>query len=174
MNERLTMRTLIALMLIVLFVGPGSAQEGDMEWLRLVPLKSTREDVEKLFGQPETSFPNFAWYESSLGRFSVWYASGKCEVGIRGRQWMVPKGTMVQLHLQSRIVRPPSWFVSNIADYEKFDFQGRIFYSSRGGSIGLQTRTRSTGSEIVESVALEPRTDQERLLCPAKTVKSNK
>src|SRR3954454_8244071 len=112
------MRTLIAWILIISIVGLASAQEREMEWMKLVPLKSTRDEVEKLIGKPEVSFPQYARYRTPDGDFYVWYSTGRCDFRVKDAQWRVPKDTVTTLYFRSHSPRPPSLYVSNIASFE--------------------------------------------------------
>jgi hypothetical protein len=61
-------------------------------WNGLVPLRSTRADVEKLLGAArENYYPTFK-YESEHGTARVRYSTGKCRGG-----WNVPIGTVLRI-----------------------------------------------------------------------------
>ena len=65
------------------------------DWRHLVPLKSTRADVERLLGP--TKEPYFAVYHLKEGFLDIEYSSGPCRPERKGG-WNVPKDVVVTLH----------------------------------------------------------------------------
>jgi hypothetical protein len=62
-------------------------------WNSLTPLRSTRADVEKIFGKPKESKA----YETPSGTFSVNYSDAKCDEG-----WNVSKDTVLSLSVSPK------------------------------------------------------------------------
>src|SRR5687767_8559712 len=86
MNKRFLQITVLILAGIVSGFGQTNA------WNGLVPLRSTRADVEKLLGAAqENSYPTFK-YESKLGTVHIRYTTRKCRGG-----WNVPIGTVLRI-----------------------------------------------------------------------------
>jgi hypothetical protein len=80
--------TLSFLMLVIPALGK------DPDWRKLVPLQSTRADVERLLGPSKEAY--FADYKLEEGNLSVIYSSGPCGAGRTGG-WNVPKDKVVSL-----------------------------------------------------------------------------
>lgn len=67
----------------------------------IVPLRSTREDVERLLGKPQWSRGATFIFESECERVDVLYSKGECELsGVE--RWKVPKDVVVKLVVASR------------------------------------------------------------------------
>src|SRR5687768_16252810 len=74
------MRLIIACPLIALLLVPSSFTK---EWRGIIPLRSTRADVERLLGPPEPGSRGV--YRTGSERITVSYAEGPCDYG-----WQVP------------------------------------------------------------------------------------
>lgn len=76
------------------------------EWEGIVPLHSTRADVERLLGKPVDEGNNISTYRMKDDVVIVFYATGEpCERGTIQSGWMVPRDTVVQI-----IINTPNWF----------------------------------------------------------------
>lgn len=64
-------KSLVGLLLLMVFVCEVRAKE----WRGIVPLKSTRADVERLFGKPNEQ----GLYQIQNERVSIWYSKGPCD-----------------------------------------------------------------------------------------------
>lgn len=64
------------------------------EWHGIVPLHSTRADVERLFGQPQSDYWHYNFEEE---RAHITYADGQCEEGLPGG-WNVSKDTVIEIY----------------------------------------------------------------------------
>jgi hypothetical protein len=64
-------------------------------WRGIVPLRSTRADVERILGQPERSGP-ISVYRTRDGLVEVRYAESPCKGRILG--WNVPSETVLEFH----------------------------------------------------------------------------
>lgn len=108
------------------------AQEWAPEWRQLVPLKSTRAEVEKILGKPDQSFDSYALYRTPNGQFSVWYSLGGCKHKIEGRQWDVAKGLMTSLSVYVVEAWPMTKYVRNVSDFRRTVMPyNRVLYASR-------------------------------------------
>jgi len=74
--------------LILVLSATGRAQE----WRKIVPLKSTRADVERLLGPQERSYG--VVYELGDGVLSIEYSSGPCRKDRKGG-WNVPEDVVI-------------------------------------------------------------------------------
>ena len=76
----------------VLLLTAAAAQA--KEWRGVVPLHSTRDDVERLLGPPQADYWHYNFEEESA---HLSYAERPCEEGLP-RGWNVPKDTVVEIH----------------------------------------------------------------------------
>lgn len=82
----------IKILLIVLATAiPSQAKE----WRGIVPLHSTRADVERLLGPPSTDRSDTTFYELERERVSFTYAKGPC--GAESSGWNVPRDTVISI-----------------------------------------------------------------------------
>jgi len=82
--------TLSLSFLMLMTLAPGK----DPDWRKLVPLESTRADVERLLGPSKETY--LADYTLEEGNLSVIYSSGPCGPDRTGG-WNVPKDVVVSL-----------------------------------------------------------------------------
>ena len=69
------------------------------DWRQIVPLKSTRADVERLLGP--TKEPYFAVYHLKEGILDIEYSSGPCRPERKGG-WNVPRGVVITLNFSPK------------------------------------------------------------------------
>lgn len=68
-------------------------------WSGLVPLRSSREEVEKLLGKPKMSHGFTFIYENGNERIDVLYSVGACELsGVE--RWNVPKDVVIWIEVR--------------------------------------------------------------------------
>lgn len=80
--------------LISLFILTSSAYSQSNSWNDLTPLRSNRQDVEKLLGKPTDDEPYGVTYKTEKEKVQVLYTSEKCENG-----WDVPKDTVLRMEV---------------------------------------------------------------------------
>ncbi len=81
--------------LILTYVPRANAKE----WRKIVPLKSTRTDVERLLGPAEQ--PYGVDYELKDGVLSIVYSTGPCRKERRGG-WNVPEGVVISFSFSAK------------------------------------------------------------------------
>jgi hypothetical protein len=70
-------------------------------WCDLVPLHSTRADVERLFGAPKMSHDSTKIYETKDERVDVLYSAGLCKLsGVE--RWNVPEDVVIKIEVTPR------------------------------------------------------------------------
>ena len=97
---------MLNLFFIVWLILPvGSHQESPQtvpapsnEWRGLVPLLSTRADVERLLGKPVMPPTAFEIYKTETERVDVLYSAGPCG-SVRWASWNVAKDVVISLHV---------------------------------------------------------------------------
>lgn len=89
------MRGLVAISLLSLFIAfPVFAQTKG--WRGIVPLRSTRADVERQLGQPAQKITDYSvFYRTASETIMIRYAQGlPCGIGEKYSQWRVPRYTV--------------------------------------------------------------------------------
>ena len=81
--------------LILMMSATGHAQQ----WRKIVPLKSTRADVERLLGPGDRSYG--VVYELKDGVLWIDYSSGPCRKERRGG-WNVPEGVVISFSFSAK------------------------------------------------------------------------
>ena len=135
-------------------------------WKDIVPLHSTRKDVERLLGSPQTSKGVAATFQLKDGRLRVFYSDGFCKRP-NTNDWNVPPDTVVTLTFE------PSGEV-NIAelklDMTKYErdidphLERAVHYYNREAGIFISTRLEKEG-EKVHSITREPSEKDLHLRC---------
>jgi hypothetical protein len=139
------------------------------EWMKLVPLESDRNEVEKILGQPAYYSDNFGAYKTKVGNFSVWYSKGKCQKGVQGLQWNVSPGKMTGLLVHLNEPRSLDHYVSDVKTLAKTPAPGgysRYLYTSHDESFVYETVMRKDNTEFVYTIELRPTKGQQKFLCP--------
>lgn len=134
----------------------------DKGWRGIVPLHSTRADVERLLGKPNTKL---AFYDDEEGRAHIIYQSRSCEEN-KGEGWNVPLDTVVSIRIDfANTDRAISDFPIDLTRYEKRGgghVPGVVYYTNRDEGISYET---SYGK--VRAVEYGGTTANAHLRCPA-------
>jgi hypothetical protein len=160
------MRSKTAVIIICVLASLASGQALP-EWRKLVPLVSTKEDVEKVLGPPN----QWNLYRNDKGVFVVNYSNGTCDDHTRNLPvWNVKRGTLTSLLFilkdsTSDDSIPPEVYESKLETFarKRRDDSTGFDYTSSDGSIVIQTVIRPKIGERVKSVTLRPRKDQNNL-----------
>jgi hypothetical protein len=144
---------------VLIIVGIVSGFGQTNAWNGLVPLRSTRADVEKLLGAPKENFFGTFKYESKDGRVEVYYSTQKCDSA-----WNVPIGTVLRI-----MVYPNSLQGKNLkelkVDENKFSYTAddAFFQTWTNPEAGLQYYSDGRGDFI--SVTYLPKKSDNNLRC---------
>jgi hypothetical protein len=87
--------TLRRIVLSFLLLLTGAVTSLAKEWRGIVPLHSTRADVERLLGPPTTDRSDTVFYESEAERVSIDFSKGPCNVEFSS--WNVPRDTVLSI-----------------------------------------------------------------------------
>lgn len=140
-------------------------------WCDLIPLESTRSEVEKLLGKPVSHFETYGLYKNKFGKFSVWFSHGGCSDEIEGRQYDIPAGKMTGLRVILNKFEPLKNYISTKKGFTKEKTKGkfeRYFYVSSDESVLFEVITLNDGSEMVSSISIQPGKNKKHLLCSKK------
>jgi hypothetical protein len=144
---------------VLLFVA-GTAVSAK-EWRGIVPLKSTRQDVERQFGIQKQSSEGLAYYnlpnEIAVFHFKV----GTCDSDSCGWTWNVPAGTVVAIGVIPKGIHRKEEYPLG-SDATVHDNGGGLTYYS-DNSAGL---TVETYKNVVTLVDHHPEASQDNLHCP--------
>ena len=130
-------------------------------WRGIVPLQSTRAEVERLIGSPMK--PGGITYDLQTERVNVGYSYGGCE---KGEEWNVPSGTvtMIRVYPQTKVML--SDLKIDLNRFNKFinpHVGDSIVYSNKEDGIAIDT---IPNGEVV-SIQYFPREKDSHLRCPA-------
>jgi|SRR5688572_8938159 len=136
-------------------------------WNGIVPLKSTRSDVEKVLGKPVAASvgKHAAFYETAGERVSILYSTGPCTVK-PSHGWNVPELAVIDI-----LVKPHK--KPNLVDF-KFDMtkferhgdpeiRGLVYYTNEEDGISI---TVNETDATIEYVKYFPRLKDDRFRCP--------
>ena len=142
-------------------------------WRGLVPLHSTRKDLERLFGSANRDGATLVSYRSNHETIVATYSDGKCDSS--SSDWNVPKNTLIEL-----IVNPnPSFLLKELhldsSRYERSEIflNPQLDNSTRAWNYvdtinGILIRTQLTrdgGEESVVSISYLPARGDVKLRC---------
>ena len=143
-------------------------------WRGLVPLRSTRKDLERLFGAPNRAGITFVKYETDYESIVATYSDGKCDAS--GSDWNVPKNTLIELAVNPN----PSFLLKELhldsSRYERHELfplpeidNPRKVWNYVDNLNGIIIRTQSTrgggDEELVVSISYRPANRDEKLRC---------
>ena len=93
------MRIVLAALFLPFLILTNRLNVNGQDWRQIVPLKSTRADVERLLGSTKTVY--FAKYELKQGSLFIEYSSGPCRPERKGG-WNVPRDVVVMVHFSPK------------------------------------------------------------------------
>jgi hypothetical protein len=131
------------------------------EWRGIVPLKSTRADVERLLGAPKHTSDFVAYYSFPKEIVVFEYQARTCKEDIFGLGWNVPIGTVVNIGVIPKGTHRRHEYP--LASDSKIDDNGGGFISFSDVSAGLDVETYKDRVTLVEYY---PEAAQNQLRCP--------
>jgi hypothetical protein len=141
-------------------------------WRGLVPLRSTRKDLERLFGSAHRDGTTLVTYKTDYETIVATYSDGNCDAS----DWNVPKNTLIELAVNPN----PSFLLkelyldssryerSEIFPYPELDNPPKVWnYIDNLNGIVIRTQsTRGGGDEeLVVSISYVPANRDEQLRC---------
>ena len=151
----------IALCAVCLIVAAKAAT--GKEWRGIVPLKSTRTDVERVFGAPKYTSYSGAYYSLPNEIIVFDYQTTPCKEDRLGLGWDVPLGTVVGIGVIPKGHHRKHEYQLT-ADSRMADHGGGFFYySDDAAGFGLETY-----KDRVTLVEYYPEAAQNTLKCPKK------
>lgn len=135
-------------------------------WQDIVPLHSTRKDVERLLGPPQEFRGVAATFQLKDGRVRVFYSDGYCR-RLGTNDWNVPPDTVVSLTFQPSSELMIAELKLDMTKYEREadpHLPRAVHYYNREAGIRISTRLETEG-EDVQSIIYEPTEKDLHLRC---------
>ncbi len=132
----------------------------DPDWRQIVPLRSTRTDVERLLGPSKEAY--FADYTLEEGNLFIEYSSGPCRPERKGG-WNVPNDVVVQMSFSPKLKRKVADLKLDPKRFRKVidEHVGGVIYFIND-DLGL---TYEVQRGKVDAIYYEPGTKDEHLYC---------
>jgi len=137
-------------------------------WRGLTPLRSNREEVEKVLGTPKDSVGKIFIYDTETEKVHVWYSEGVCKASEMG-QWNVPLGTMLQIRVYPKstiLLRDLQLDMSKYKRIPDPNIPNWAIYRDQDKGVMVQIQLEN-GCEQVEILTYEPKKDDSHLRCPS-------
>lgn len=144
----------------VLFMAAATAVSAK-EWRGIVPLKSTRQDVERLFGVQKKSSEGIAYYNLSSEIVAFHFSVGTCEGDRFGFSWNVPPDTVVGIGVIPKGVHRKEEYLAGSNLNAQDEGAGLIYYSDNAAGLTIETY-----KNVVTLVDYSPEASQDNLHCP--------
>lgn len=135
-------------------------------WKGLIPLHVTREEVERVLGQPKISVGSRRIYENDIERVDVVYSTGRCEA-VAGR-WNVPSGVVILLSiypknnllLEDVIFEKPNYVRHRWSHPEDW-----VTYRNEEDGIEIDVVIYGENAEVVRQFSFGPKASDRGLQC---------
>ena len=134
------------------------------EWEGLIPLHSSREDVERLLGKPQASFGSIVIYHRSVDSVWIHYIDQGC---LDKLDWKVPLGTVERISVSLKTTVLPGDLKFDLRQFQKFvSFHppNVVYYLDYYEGITVQTRLYGDREEVTQ-ITYEAATRDENLRC---------
>src|SRR6185437_2933114 len=147
----------LLLLLMLCMGGVGLGQD----WRTITPLKSTRTEVERLFGPGNDLY--LANYSLQDGILSVEYSSGPCRSERKGG-WNVPEGTVVSVRFEPKSKKRFAGLKLEFSEFKKVeggDVVGVVNYTNEEQGITYEVQRGR-----VDAIEYLPGKRYDSLKCP--------
>jgi hypothetical protein len=174
LRKAVTVRS-IALVLFFLFSTLVTVSSAEAKgWRGIVPLKTTRAEVESLLGPPTDKLSeSSAFYRTENETVIISYARGlPCGIGEKYSQWRVPRDTVESIFVTPRKGSPLAQLKIDESKYKKSSGGHRsedIYYINEQDGETL----RVFHNEVMD-ITYSPAASDENLRCADKTASSNR
>lgn len=161
-SEGVVLRTMKAtwkikfcLIATVLFATSVNAKD----WRGIVPLKSTRADVEQQFGKPTRTDRSSSYYNLSQEIVVFHFQTEPCD--IFGLGWNVLQDTVTDIGIIPKGIHRRSEYQLALSSRVEDNGAGLVYYSDNDAGLMVETN-----NELVTLVSYYPRPDEAQLRCP--------
>ena len=152
--------------MIFLGIVSSIAMAQQKAWQDIVPLRSTRKDVERLLGSAQQSKGVAATFQLKDGRVRVFYSKGYCKRP-NTNDWNVPPDTVVSLSFEPSNELKIAELKLDMTKYEREidpHLERAVHYYNREAGIRISTRLEKEGEEV-HSIRREPAEKDLHLRC---------
>ena len=136
-------------------------------WRGLVPLHSTRSEVERLLGTPKESRGVASIYDTQTERVLVFYSAGQCKEGT-SNNWNVARDTLLSITVQPNAKLLVDDLKLDKTKYERvvdYHVQGVVYYFNKEEGVRISARKLGKAGEDVASITYEPTAGESYLRC---------
>jgi hypothetical protein len=117
-------RIALLILFLILIIEVGYGQNDNESWRKIIPLKSTRKDVEKLLGSP--SDKQLATYKTEDANIEVNYSKERC----KDNGWNVPADTVLSYRVYSRKILSINTINIDLSKlFQTVDHSGNVYYT---------------------------------------------
>jgi len=151
------------LAIVIVFGAVVSTDALGKAWKGIVPLRSTRADVERMLGTPSQNLEVSSFYSMAEESVVIAYQVGACQEspGMFGIGWNVPKDTVIAIGvIPKRAIRRDEITREGSFKTEPTD-GGFVYYVNKVDGLTIETF-----KDKVTLVHYEPEASQETLRCP--------
>jgi len=137
-------------------------------WRGLIPLRSTRADVERLLGQAKDSVDRTLIYKTPAETVHVLYSEGPCTRNGSG-QWRVPADTVIHIRVYPQKTTLLEDLHVDVSKYRRKpdpNIPNWTFYLSDKDGLIIQTKLENDREEVM-IVTYGPTEEDAQLRCPA-------
>jgi len=139
-------------------------------WHGIVPLHSTRADVEKILGppRPESKGIDASTYQTESEKVFVLYSTGACDVK-PSNGWNTTRGTVIEISVEPKVRPKLADLKLDESKYEKTrdpELPDYMYYTDRENGIHVSV---NTAEGVVISTSYGPTAKENYLRCPTPT-----
>jgi len=132
------------------------------DWRGIVPLKSSRADVERLLGQPTGPLPTYYLSDNTV---AFWYSHCRCGDKCKDDGWNVPVDTVVSIRVDLKGVVRLADLGLDLTQFKKLpgddDVPASFVYSNAEEGLAIEG-----GGEYASALIYGPRLKDNHLRCP--------
>jgi hypothetical protein len=162
---------MVLLYLLISFAGTIHQQANC--WHGIIPLRSTRADVEKLLGPPTpySKAPYAADYRTKNERVFVLYSTGPCDIE-PSHGWNVPRGTVISIDVEPNVKPKFAELKLDESKYEKRkdpEVLSLTYYTNEKEGVSIEVNTEEG---VVNVFRYSPMSKDIYLRCPTSSALS--
>ena len=156
------------MLFIFVYVSSGTAKE----WCGIVPLHSTRADVERLLKvKPVRCGGNACLYDlSDKTLFALYASESTCRNDDATTSWKVPADTVLEFTVNFKTSQPFSSLNVDITKYDRVpdkELQGIVYLSDYAQGVRMET-----SGDMVRAITYYPAPTEDHLRCARPSAKS--
>jgi hypothetical protein len=136
-------------------------------WMNLVPLRSSRADVERRFGKPQLMIGWRPLYKFQHENVVFTYARGNCDP--YDEHWNVPAGTILEIEVVPQVTLRVADTGFDLTKFNQMEVYHppQVVHTNVEEGITITTRTLEVAEEIL-SIELKPSVRELKFACPEK------